>query len=130
MGYRQEIGGLGEAAVADRYVTDGFAVVARNWRSGRSGELDVILARAAGVGTLVVVCEVKTRSSDQFGSGLEAVTDDKQRRLRRLASTWLHEHRTDLSETFAAPFELRIDVAAVMVVRRVVQSIEIVEGAC
>ena len=41
----------------------GFTVVARNWRS-RTGEIDLV----ARLGDLVVICEVKTRSSDRFGS--------------------------------------------------------------
>ena len=39
----------------------------------------------------MVFCEVKTRSTDAFGTGAEAVLPAKQRRIRRLASRWLAE---------------------------------------
>jgi putative endonuclease len=56
----------------------------------------------------LVFCEVKTRSSDRFGTGAEAVTVAKQRRLRRLAAEFLSSGlapaRTDV---------IRFDVAVV-----------------
>ena len=70
--------------MADWYVERGFRVLARNWRS-RSGEIDIVAQR----GDLTVVCEVKTRSSDFFGSPAVAVDRVKQRRLRRLAAAFL-----------------------------------------
>ncbi len=49
--------------------------------------MDLIVRR----GATVVFSEVKTRSSDRFGTGAEAVLPAKQRRIRRLASRWLSE---------------------------------------
>lgn len=66
------------------YRRRGYDVVARNWRFGR-GELDLVVCD----GSVLVFCEVKTRSSDRFGTGLEAVTLDKQRRVRHLAAEFL-----------------------------------------
>ncbi len=62
------------------YERRGGSVVARNWRV-RSGEIDLVVLD----GGVLVVCEVKTRSGPRFGSPLEAVGPDKQRRLRHLA---------------------------------------------
>lgn len=59
-------------------------VLDRNWRCA-DGEIDLILYEQGAV----VVCEVKTRSSDRFGSPAEAVGTLKQRRLRRLAVQWM-----------------------------------------
>ena len=56
---------------------------------------------------MIVVCEVKTRSSDAYGSPAAAVTFDKQRRLRRLGVAWLEAH----DQRGAA---LRFDVAGVV----------------
>ncbi len=99
----RRLGADGERVVAEWYEARGYTVVARNWRCS-DGELDLILA----MGTTVVFCEVKTRSSDRFGTPFDAVGPDKRRRLRRLAGRWLRE---------AAPFrptELRFDVAGVV----------------
>jgi len=86
-------------------------VLDRNWRV-RGGELDLVLAR----GDEIVFCEVKTRSSARFGSGLEAVGARKRQFLRRTAVSWLdaHDRRG----------RLRFDVAAVTGGR-----IQVVEGA-
>jgi putative endonuclease len=95
------------------YEARGFEVLARNWRC-RDGELDLIVRH----GRLYVFCEVKARTSDAFGAPSEAVTRDKQQRLRRLAARWLEDDAPALAR------EIRFDVAAVLDGR-----IEIVEGA-
>ena len=79
-------------------------VEARNWRCA-DGEIDLIAAHRG----VVVICEVKTRSSTAFGSPEESVTAAKQQRLRRLAARWLAHQR-------AGGFprrSVRFDVAAV-----------------
>ena len=106
------LGAYGESLVAQWYEQRGYVVLDRNWRCSE-GELDLVLGR----GSLVVICEVKTRSSDRFGSPFEAVGPAKQRRLRRLGARWL-------SESFAGRAEVRFDVAGV-VGRRV----EVIEHA-
>jgi putative endonuclease len=83
-GHRQRLGARGEQLAADWYVARGYRLVARNWRC-REGELDLVVARDGEL----VFCEVKTRSSDRFGTPAEAVTPAKQRRLRVLAALFL-----------------------------------------
>ncbi|MGI8709510.1 MAG: YraN family protein, partial [Acidimicrobiales bacterium] len=101
---RQRLGAAGEDRAAAWYRSQGYAVVARNWRC-RDGELDLICAK----GRQVVICEVKTRSSLAFGHPAEAVTATKQRRIRGLASRWLIE-----GDPPFRPHEVRFDVAAVL----------------
>ncbi|HEX4489792.1 MAG TPA: YraN family protein [Acidimicrobiia bacterium] len=98
---RRQLGNTGEDAAAAWYLARGYDVVDRNWRV-REGEIDLIVRRAS----TLVFCEVKTRSSDRFGSPVEAVTSVKQRRLRKLAMLWLEAHR-------GTRCELRFDVASV-----------------
>jgi putative endonuclease len=107
------LGGAGEDLAAAWYAERGWRVLARNWRSGRDGELDVIAAR----GGVLAVCEVKARSSEAFGTPLEAVTPVKQARIRRLAAAYLAASGVRASR-------VRFDVAAVLDGR-----LEVVEDA-
>lgn len=107
------VGLSGEELAAAWYEARGFEVVARNWRC-REGELDLIVRD----GRLYIFCEVKSRTSDAFGAPVEAVTRDKQQRLRRLAARWLE------SDAPALAREIRFDVAAVTPA-----GVEMLEGA-
>jgi putative endonuclease len=78
---------LGEDVVVRWYEDQGYEIVDRNWRR-RRGEIDVI-ARGDCV---LVICEVKTRSSQYFGEPSLAVGREKQLRIRRLAAEWLSEN--------------------------------------
>ena len=93
------LGADGEAVVAHLYRRRGFEIVARNWRCPH-GELDLVVA----LGPLLVVCEVKTSTSDRFGGGAAAVGVAKQRRIRRSTAAFLTEHHAS---------EVRFDVAVV-----------------
>ena len=106
------LGRSGEERVADWYLGHGYEVVARNWRCP-GGELDIVVAR----GRMVVFCEVKTRTSDRFGTPLESVTRAKQARIRRLAARWL-------AQASLPRRTVRFDVASVMG-----GAIEVIEGA-
>jgi putative endonuclease len=109
---RLELGRAGEERVAQWYVARGYRVVDRNWRC-RIGELDLVLARDRWA----IFCEVKTRSSLDYGHPAEAVGWRKQQRLRQLAAEWIATHDV-------RPRGVRFDVAAVLP-----GSIEVVEAA-
>ena len=81
---RQAFGAAGEDQAARWYLEQGYRVVARNWRC-REGELDLVVRR----GRQLVFVEVKARRTDRFGAPAEAVTIDKQRRIRRVARRYL-----------------------------------------
>jgi putative endonuclease len=82
------LGRHGEDLAVAWYAARGYEVVARNWRNA-AGEIDLVARR----GRIVVVAEVKARSSDRFGAPVEAVVAAKQARLRRLAAAWLKENK-------------------------------------
>lgn len=108
------LGARGEQAVADWYQARGFEVVDRNWRSS-TGEIDLVVKDS----NLVVVCEVKTRTSERFGSPAESITRAKLGRLRRLAAEWLrHARSSGVIAAAGAPRSggvvVRVDVACVM----------------
>ncbi len=110
--HRRAFGAAGEARAARWYEARGYRVLARNWRC-RDGELDLVVAR----GRTLVIVEVKARRTDRFGSPVEAVTRQKQLRLRRLALRYLEA-------TGARPASLRFDVVAILGDR-----LEVVEAA-
>lgn len=95
--------------MAGWYVSRGWSVVARNFRSTR-GELDVVAFR---LGTLVV-CEVKARSSLAMGHPFESITADKQLRVRRAAADYLAHVQADDPTLFATIRHVRFDAASVV----------------
>lgn len=84
--HNRDLGRRGEGVAVAWYEEHGYELLERNWRR-REGEVDLIVRK----GRTVAFCEVKTRSTDAFGTGAEAVLPAKQRRIRRLASRWLAE---------------------------------------
>ena len=72
----------GEDAVFFYLRRKGYIVVARRWSCGdRPGDIDLI----AWQGTMLCFIEVKTRSGRGAMPAEDAVDDDKQEMLRRLA---------------------------------------------
>lgn len=99
---RHELGRRGEDIAAE-YLTDrGLVVLSRNWRC-RDGELDVV----ATDGRCLVVCEVKTRTSADYGDPAEFVTPEQMVRIRRATQAWLRRYRVGWCE-------IRFDVFTVL----------------
>jgi len=111
------LGRYGEQVAAQHLVDQGLVVLERNWRCD-VGEIDIV----ARDGDTLVVCEVKTRSGTGYGSPLEAVTEEKARRLRRLAARWVQASGLH-------PPAIRIDVVAVLASGRGPASVQHVRGA-
>ena len=99
------LGQYGEQLACRYLAANGFTILDRNWRCAR-GELDVV-ARDVDA---IVVCEVKTRTTERFGAPFEAVTRRKLARLRRLAMLWL-DAQHDLER---AGLSVRIDVVSIL----------------
>lgn len=100
---RQALGQWGEDLAARRLTEAGLAILDRNWHCDQ-GEIDIV----ARSGDVLVVVEVKTRTTERYGSPADAVTPAKADRLRRLTGRWLAEHTL-------SPREVRIDVVSVLV---------------
>lgn len=102
---RTEVARRGEDAAAAFLERIGMTVIDRNWRCS-AGELDII----ALDGTDLVIVEVKTRRSERAGTGEEAVSPAKQKRLARLAEAYLGA--TGVEEIR----QVRFDVIAIRVI--------------
>jgi len=99
---RAELGARGETLVAAHLEQQGFVIVARNVRVGRL-ELDLIARR----GPLLVVCEVRTRSSRDFLDPIVTIDRAKVERIRRAARSWIFGQRVPHGE-------IRFDAASVV----------------
>ena len=106
---RQDLGRHGEDLAQQWYVERGYQVLARNWRC-HSGELDLVLTD----NQYLVFCEVKTRSTDCYGSGFEAVTADKRKRIRSLALEFLRSNQDRGVHFGQAARNLRFDVVSIV----------------
>ncbi|MFE3851291.1 YraN family protein [Streptomyces griseorubiginosus] len=118
MNARSALGKYGESLAARRLTEAGMTVLERNWRCGRTGEIDIV----ARDGEVLVVCEVKTRRAGAFEHPMAAVTPEKTERLRGLAACWIHAHGG------APPGGVRIDLVGVVLPRRGAPVVEHARG--
>lgn len=101
-----------EDLVSRWYEQLGYVIVARNWRCKR-GELDVV----ACINGVLVVCEVKARASNAFGTPAEAVTLAKQLKVRRATAdfrTSMRESNDEIASLVNIARTVRFDVACVL----------------
>lgn len=109
---RIRLGAHGEDLACAHLERAGYALIERNGRCGRLGELDVV----ARHGRCLVFCEVKTRIAGTTAGPvgpLDAIGPAKRRRIRRLAAEWL---RTRPQEGPRAAW-IRFDAIGVVVDR-------------
>jgi putative endonuclease len=95
--------------IATRYLADkGYKIIGRNFRI-RGGEIDIIAIDSSGVvgNETLVFIEVKTRTSKQFGTGLEAITPWKLKAIMKTAEFYKMKYKN-------LPELMRIDAVIVM----------------
>ncbi|MGW3951949.1 YraN family protein [Streptomyces sp. NPDC004752] len=115
---RNALGRYGEELAARRLTAAGMTVLERNWRSGRSGEIDIV----ARDGDALVVCEVKTRRGGCYEHPMAAVTPKKAERLRGLAERWIQSHDG------VPPGGVRVDLVGVLLPDRGAPVVEHARG--
>ena len=101
-----------EDLVSRWYEQHGYVIVARNWRCKR-GELDVVACKDS----VLVVCEVKARASNAFGTPAEAVTPAKQLKVRRATADFrasMRRSNDSLASLVNISRTVRFDVACVL----------------
>jgi putative endonuclease len=86
-----ELGRAGEELVLQQYLRQGYALVTKNFQyyrlgmQGRQGEIDLILAKDK----VLVLVEVKTRTSLKFGQVAEQITQKQLLNLQRAYQAFL-----------------------------------------
>ena len=87
MSKHNKIGIKGELIAADYLLNKGYSILFQNWRSGKK-EIDIIVLKE----NMVVVVEIKTRTSSVILFPEETVTKKKQNFLRIAAQAFLDEY--------------------------------------
>jgi putative endonuclease len=87
---KRQVGARGEDLAVSFLLQKGYRILDRNSHK-RWGEIDII---AQDSGTLIFI-EVKYRTSDRWGSGVESITPRKLHNLHRAAALYSHEHQLD-----------------------------------
>ncbi len=101
MGLTQDIGNLGETAVAEELKKKGYIISTRNFRT-KYGEIDII----AENNDEILFVEVKTRAYGSFAKPQEYVNSPKKRRILISADIYLKNNgfglqpRFDVAEVF------------------------------
>lgn len=101
MARHNETGKSGEERAAEYLLARGYVVRDVNWRNGKY-ELDIVACKD----NVLVVVEVKTRTSLEFMRPEEAVTPAKCRRIIDAADAYVRH--------FDLPHEVRFDVIALV----------------
>lgn len=83
-----------------------YTILERNYRN-RMGEIDIIAMQIVNQTHEIVFVEVKYRSSNSFGSAIEAVGIKKQQTIRKVASYYLMQHHYEYQ------YRCRFDVIAI-----------------
>ena len=100
MAEHNDFGKRAEEFVSLKYQKNGYTIRERNWRFYPL-EVDIIAQK----GNVLAIVEVKARTSECFGSGEEAVTQAKKKRLIAVADEYIQQNKLDV--------ECRFDIAVV-----------------
>lgn len=101
MTHKKRLGDWGETEARRYLEAKAYVFIERNFRVPE-GEIDLVMQD----GDIVVFIEVKTRTSESFGTPEESVSRAKRKRLMRAAWAFLQE-RERIDDTW------RIDVVAI-----------------
>lgn len=102
--YRKQFGKTGEEKAVSFLVRKKYIILDRNFRT-RNGEIDIIALDPTK--KILVIVEVKTRTSNAFGTPLESITPWKLHFIQRAAEYYKHTHKN-------LPDAMRIDAIAVV----------------
>ena len=100
---KRSIGTSGEEAASDYLSKVGYEIIARNYRVGRLGEIDII----ARENEYICFIEVKTRKNYLFGTPSESVNWRKRESIKKLAWVFIKQNNLNGSN-------MRFDIVEVI----------------
>ena len=95
MADHNDLGKMGEELAVNYLIEKGYEILERNWRNIHK-EVDIIAMDAPDL----VIVEVKTRQSDEYGEPDLAVTKRKQRMLIAAANAYITRNKLDVETRF------------------------------
>jgi len=106
---KNELGRIGEHLARNFLAKKGYQIIDRNFRL-RNGEIDIIAIENPKdlKNRTLVFFEVKTRTTEEFGTPLQAITYFKMKALVRSAQVYKASHNN-------LPEAMRVDAIAVIV---------------
>lgn len=90
MNYRQKVGKFGEELAGKFLVKKGYEIIATNIKISYQ-EIDIIAKKTK----LYIFIEVKTKTSQSFGSADEAIDSEKINNLKKAMETYSYEKKWD-----------------------------------
>lgn len=101
-----KVGNQAEQVAADYLKSKGFKIIGHNWRRPKC-EIDIVASKQNSKRVFdrektIFFVEVKYRSSDQQGSGLDYITSTKLKQMKFAAQMWVDEYQWPGMYTLAA----------------------------
>ncbi|MDD5454241.1 MAG: YraN family protein [Candidatus Ratteibacteria bacterium] len=87
---KRDTGKIGEDIAVKFLTRKGYQILERNWKM-KAGEIDIVAAD----GDTMVFVEVKARSSTEYGTGEEAITEHKKDKIINAAKACLKHKGED-----------------------------------
>lgn len=104
--FKKVKGVQGEELAAQFLTKKGYRIITRNFKA-RYGEIDIVALNSSEKNPVLVFIEVKTRTSNQFGTPLEAITPWKLRSVIQTAQYYKLAHKN-------LPDAMRIDAVSIL----------------
>lgn len=102
MAQHNDLGNQGEEVALQYLLDKGFTILETNWRFGKE-EIDIIAINTE----FLIVVEVKTRRTDEYGDPADFVNKNKQRLLIKAAQAYVERHRIQQ--------EVRFDIISIII---------------
>ena len=83
--HNRNLGNEGEDRAAAYLEKNRFSIIARNYRFGKYGEIDIIARK----GDLVIFAEVKSRGTERYGGALYSISAKKKNSLKTAARAFI-----------------------------------------
>jgi len=86
----KDIGNTAESKAEKYLFSSGYKILNRNWRN-RWCEIDIVASKY----NCIFFVEVKYRSNEQYGTGVDSITHKKLRQMEYAAEHWISSNSWD-----------------------------------